>query len=104
MLIQGFAENSVKHAFYGIKYKGHIKVTVTSNTQGTSIVIEDNGIGIVRSKKLAATSGSKMGTQLLQDQIRQINKLYKRNISIKIMDGPFREGMGSGTTVEIHLR
>ncbi len=49
MLIQGFAENSVKHAFKGIDYKGCITISIRQENNVTLISIEDDGIGIKRS-------------------------------------------------------
>ncbi len=103
MLIQGFAENAVKHAFHGIGYKGQINISVTRDPGGIKITVEDNGIGIKRSKELGATSGTQKGEQILRDQIRQINRLYNRNISLRIADKVDVVDQPSGTLVEIDL-
>jgi len=104
MLIQGFAENAVKHAFYGIDYKGLIHISISRFDSGIQITIEDNGIGITKSKELGATSGTQKGEQIIKEQIRQINKLYNRDISIQILDGRPRKAVGIGTIIEILLR
>ncbi len=104
MLIQGFAENAVKHAFHGIDYKGEIIISVQQSPVGIKITIKDNGIGIKRSKDLGTTSGTQQGQQLIQEQIRQIKRLYDRNIQIKITDKPVSGQVSRGTKAEILLK
>lgn len=101
MLIQGFAENAVKHAFHGIGYKGQITISIQKEARGIKITIEDNGIGIKRSKELGATSGTQKGEQIIQAQIKQINKLYNQKISCKIVDNAVISE--KGTRVEVLL-
>lgn len=86
MLIQGFTENAVKHAFYEVNYTGKITIKVFEEENKLIVIIDDNGIGIKQSKKLKATSGSQKGLDILQEQVKQINKLYHKNIQILITD------------------
>ncbi len=103
MLIQGFAENAVKHAFNGIDYKGKISISLLKEDHGYKVLIEDNGIGIAHSKMLGTTSGTQKGEQIIRDQIKQINKLYQRKITIKVTDKADLDGLATGTRVEILL-
>lgn len=103
MLIQGYAENAVKHAFHGIGHKGEIRITISSSVRGVMIRIEDNGIGIHRSKELGATSGTLMGEHLLQEQINQIRKVYNCTIEVSVSDRAEAEMGASGTEVQIKL-
>ena len=99
MLIQGFAENAVKHAFYEVDYTGNIAINIEKENDKLLVVIEDNGIGINQSKKLKATSGTQKGEQILEQQVNQINKLYQTNYTISIEDK--RDYMQPGTRVTI---
>lgn len=103
MLIQGLAENSVKHAFYGVDFKGLIKISILKDHNHIKISIDDNGIGINQSIQLGTTSGTQMGEQILHDQIKQINKLYNREIIVKTVDKSEVEEEESGTKTEILL-
>ncbi len=101
MLLQGFAENAVKHAFYGLKQTGQISIKVQKKGQSFSVIIEDNGIGINQSKKLKVTSGTQKGLGILQEQVQQINRLYQTNFCIKIMDKSESNSGLKGTVVSI---
>lgn len=103
MLIQSYAENAVKHAFHDIDYKGQITISVKKDPQGINIIIDDNGIGINRSKQLKATSGTQKGEQILKDQIRQINRLYDRKIIVNVFDKSEIPKTESGTRIELIL-
>lgn len=101
MIVQGFAENSVKHAFHKVNYKGIIHISASLKNKRVEIIIEDNGIGIKHSKELNATSGTQKGEKLLSEIIQQINKYKSINIQLHIIDKA-DAGIGeSGTCVQI---
>jgi len=50
------------------------------------VIIEDNGIGIKKSKEQGSTSGTEKGEQMLMEQVKQINKLYDKKIEIEVVD------------------
>lgn len=101
MLVQGFAENAVKHAFYERKGKGQITIEIFRENQKVKVIIEDNGIGIKRSKQSKATAGTGRGEKLLEKQVEQINKLYNKNYSVSIEDKSDRNLEDHGTRITI---
>ena len=103
LLIQSFVENAVKHAFFKINYKGHIKITAYKKEKNAYIYVEDNGIGIHRSKILKATRGTEVGIEIIKEQVNQINRLYRTSISISITDLSFHIYDRTGTRIDICL-
>ena len=101
MLIQGFAENAVKHAFYNLKYTGRISISVSREKNQLKIEIDDDGIGINKSRELKATSGTQKGLNILQEQVKQINRIYESQISIQITDKKQKYYNTTGTTILI---
>ncbi len=103
MLIQGFAENAVKHAFYGVDYTGQISISVFREGQYLKVTIEDDGIGINRSKELKATSGTQKGLEVLKEQVKQINRIYEKKIVLTIKEKPVSETLKYGTEITIRI-
>ncbi|MDX8338461.1 histidine kinase [Draconibacterium sp. IB214405] len=101
MLIQGFAENAVKHAFFGVEYTGQITIRVFRENNLLKVIIEDDGIGINHSKELKITSGTQKGELIIKEQIRQLNKLYNTNYSIQIIDKSDLDKDKTGTEIII---
>ncbi len=101
LLLQGFVENAIKHAFYDIRYKGKISIEVKKKGNQIAITITDNGIGIHKSQKDGHTSGTKKGQSLFLEQIKHINKLYQTNLEIKISDLSDIIPNSHGTRVEV---
>ncbi len=103
MLIQGFAENCVKHAFKGISYKGEIIINVKKQTENILITVEDNGIGIKQSQINNPVPDSGYGMVTMQEQILLINKLYKKEIVIDVTDKSMNNTSLTGTLISISL-
>ncbi len=103
MLIQGFAENCVKHAFKGIDYKCKINIEVAEKDDKTLITIEDNGIGIKQSHIDNPVPESGRGMIAMQEQVSLINKLYKKEILIEITDKSKTNKQLSGTLILIQI-
>ncbi len=108
MLFQPFVENSILHGILPLKSKGRIiiKIQKTVN-EYLSVIIEDNGIGIEKSRQkkvnLISTHISK-GMNITEERLKLLKKKYlKSEISVK---GPYEiieEGKTLGTRVEIIL-
>ena len=103
MIIQGFAENCVKHAFKGIDYPGKIKIAVKKQDEKTLIIIEDNGIGIKQSQIDKPVPESGVGMIAMQEQVTLINKLYHKEIVIDITDKSSTDSKSFGTIISILL-
>ena len=105
-ILQTFIENSINH---GIRYlkeeKGEIVLRFVK-TDRLEIHLDDNGIGIVASKIINQNSlsqHSSKGLELMQARVDSLNKLYHRNIEIRITDKSELNKEEHGTEVVISL-
>jgi len=104
-VLQPFIENGINH---GIKYlkdeKGLITLKFTK-TDTLEIRLDDNGIGICASKKISENrSGhSSKGIELVTARIASLNKIYSKNIQIKIVDKTELDKNERGTTVILSI-
>lgn len=101
MIIQEFAENSIKHAFFGIDYKGQIQIRIKNSGKSVIIEIEDNGIGLSESNEHQQTRGTHRGIDLIRQQINLTNKLYHTNFKLEIIDKVNDDNRQKGTIVRI---
>ncbi|AXT19832.1 hypothetical protein D7030_01590 [Flavobacteriaceae bacterium AU392] len=84
MIMQPFIENSIEHGFLGIHYEGKIDISLSLNNKFISCSIDDNGIGINKSKSKNKES---MSTKLISDFIfkttqSRISVINKKEISV----------------------
>lgn len=105
MLLQPFVENSIRH---GIRYRkdkaGLISINIDQTDKAVIFSLEDNGIGRKEAELLKSSSHieyQSKGMTLTRDRVAAINKSFKENITIKIIDLFNDAGEGSGTKVEI---
>lgn len=87
MLIQPQLENAIWH---GLRYrdeKGLLKLQFLKEGEFIKAIIEDNGIGLEKSKELK-TGNQKLhisrGLNNVKERIQLLNDLYKKNIQFKI--------------------
>ena len=104
LLVQNAIENAIKHAFTGIEYKGLIRIEIYQTSSVLTIVITDDGIGLVQGKRNSEnnTNKSGIGLRLNEEQIKTFNELYKTNINYTVSE----VNPGSrfpGTKVEIGI-
>ena len=104
MLIQTFAENSVKHGLRPLNRKGELIIQIRreSESRETLISIEDNGIGRKKAGS-SGTGGSGKGLDIISQLIRLHNELTKKNILYTIDDKMNKPDPHSGTSVEIRI-
>ena len=100
MLIQGYAENSVRHGFYQIDYRGLIEIKIEKTIAETVISIKDNGIGRKKAAEFNTSKGSGIGMNVMEEQINLFNKYNLRHIEIKVSDLE-ENGMSNGTLVKV---
>ena len=107
MLIQPFAENSVRH---GLRHKtdgkGYIHIKFRRAGNRLTVIVEDNGIG---RKKAAAYKTREhieyqsKGMTLTADRIRMINVKYQESIRTEVTDLEDEAGRPAGTRVTIEF-
>lgn len=89
MLAQPFIENSIEHAFAGMKEKGLLKVCFRSVNNQIQLICEDNGMGIQASLKKKKGNHKKhqsLATKITRERIKVLNKIYPAKIELDIID------------------
>ncbi|MFN3639900.1 MAG: sensor histidine kinase [Flavobacterium sp.] len=102
MLIQPHLENAIWH---GLRYRetiGKLKVTFAEENQLIKVSIEDDGIGVEKSRELK-TQNQKVhesrGLNNVEERINLLNDLYHQQISYTISSGTD----GNGTLVTLYF-
>ena len=88
MLLQPIIENATIHGF-APEGVSELKINFNFIDNKIYCAIIDNGIGIEESKKIRKKIGEKrvsMGINLLKKKIESLNKMYKTDISLEIID------------------
>lgn len=105
MLLQPIIENAIRH---GLRYKdnneGMLKVNFSREGDSLICQIDDNGIGIKKSRELKSTSHveyQSKGMKLTESRIAAINMISDKKISMEVTDKYNAEGNAIGTLVII---
>ena len=87
MLAQPIIENALVHGELRNNPDATIKICLFKNEENNSIdfTVEDNGIGILNSKKRKGNHKS-MATDILKERVKIYNYNSKKNISINVID------------------
>lgn len=110
-IIQPYAENSIRHGFRHKRDEGHLEVRLEVNTEKKvlEIVLEDNGVGITRSRELdrqlhdqEAYARRNHSGSITQRRIQMMNAPGEQLYGVWISDRK-EDGTVSGTRVLIHL-
>lgn len=102
MLIQPFIENAIWHGLRYIESNGRLIVKVLDHDQYCSIIIDDNGIGRVKSAELKTKNQKSHNSTALKNietRLSYIKKIYKKKFELKIVD----KTEGKGTIIYIKL-
>ena len=103
MLIQPQLENAIWH---GLRYKensGLLTLTIRKKASSLSVVIEDNGIGLTKSRELKTKHQREhhsRGLTNTYERIHLLNSLYNCHITIDITE---KTGNESGVIVTFHF-
>lgn len=88
MLLQPYIENAVWHGLRYLDSTGKLKIDVVPfNSNGLKITIEDNGIGIEKSKELKTKNQKKqesLGMKNIDTRVQLLNELYPISISVDV--------------------
>ena len=102
MLIQPHLENAIWHGLRYRETKGKLKVTFAEENQLIKVSIEDDGIGVEKSRELK-TQNQKVhesrGLNNVEERINLLNDLYHQQISYTISSG----SDGKGTIVTLYF-
>jgi hypothetical protein len=101
MLIQPQLENAIWHGLRYREEKGHLLLKINKEGNHLSVIIEDNGIGIQKSKKWKTPRQKEhksRGLKNTYERIELLNKLYHTKINLEIKE---KEGAETGMIVQI---
>lgn len=105
LLIQPLVENALNHGIFHKEGTGHVSIFFRLISKDTlQCIIDDDGIGRERSKKLRTDRTRKAdsyGTILIKELIDTFNKYEKINIEIQYIDKDVPE---TGTTVIVNIK
>ncbi|MDQ0105693.1 signal transduction histidine kinase [Chitinophaga terrae (ex Kim and Jung 2007)] len=107
MLLQPYVENAVKHGMTNPKQPtGLLRIYFNQVAPDMlECVIADNGIGIARSKSLRTLPKhhQSSGMEISQNRAELLNKMYRTDIHIEIIDKSVEDEANSGTIVKIFI-
>ena len=101
MIIQPFVENAIKHGLKNKKGNGLLILKFMDKEEILQVVIEDNGSGIKNNFKKGQKGHKSLAMEIFEKRRKLLQKLLKRNLTIKIVD--LSSENGSGTRVIIDL-
>jgi hypothetical protein len=112
LLLQPIVENSIKHAFRNIKYKGHLIISIVRDNNKLRLSVRDNGIGLEEKKLDKTSSESKekrghksLSLQIINERLALINMQYKTAEAVMKVQSPIEksDNFEKGTEVVITL-
>jgi len=89
MLTQPFIENSIEHGFIQLSEKGEIIVRFRKSKKSIIVEVEDNGIGVEKSKLIHLKSGNShqsLATEITYQRLNKIKLTQKLSIELEIID------------------
>ena len=101
MIIQSFAENSIKHGLENRKGHGVMDISVRNLGEGIEVTVRDNGIGRVAAASMH-TQGAGTGLKNIAGIVEAINRANREKITFSLTDlydGP----RAAGTEVRVFL-
>jgi sensor histidine kinase YesM len=107
MLIQPFIENAIWHGITETRKDISIRVDFKKENDQLVCIIDDNGIGIIRSLESSRVSGTThrpVGISNIRNRISLLNEKHKLACSLTIQDKTEISGTGeTGTLVTLRL-
>jgi two-component sensor histidine kinase len=99
LVLQTFAENSIKHGIMAMDGGGMLKIKVEKENINLKLTIEDNGIGRARAAGRSTSTGK--GLKLTDEFYSILNQINKKPILHTITDLYDNNGTAAGTRVEV---
>jgi hypothetical protein len=103
LVIQLFAENSVKHGLAGLEDGGMLEINVKGTDNVLTIEVRDNGVGRAHAVNDHNSSTGK-GMKLMSDLFDLCNRHFDENYGYTVSDLSDDKGNPSGTLVTITIR
>lgn len=105
LLIQPFIENAILHGLYNKEGEGILTITLSEDTAGLLVEIEDNGIGREAAWKIRQLNNpghKSVAMELTEERLKLINDQH--NVSYQLVDLYNEQGEACGTKVNIWIR
>ncbi|MCD4772888.1 MAG: histidine kinase, partial [Bacteroidales bacterium] len=106
MLIQPYLENAIWHGLMLKKTKGLLKLNIEKNNDNSILFsIEDDGIGREKAGKISKSKKHHKSTGMknIEERIALMNKIYKSDMKVKIIDLYNDKHEPIGTKVELYI-
>lgn len=103
LVIQLFAENSVKHGIATLESGGLLLINVTGKGNELSVIIKDNGVGRARAAEEQTGSTGK-GMKLMNELFDLCNRHFEDTYSFTVSDLTGSDGHPEGTEVKVSIR
>jgi len=103
LVIQLFAENSVKHGLAGLESGGMLEINVKGTGSELTIEVRDNGVGRAHAVNDHSTSTGK-GVNLMSDLFDLCNSNFEDRYGFIVSDLYDNDGKPAGTLVSISIR
>jgi two-component system, sensor histidine kinase YesM len=103
MIIQPHLENAIWHGLRYLEHKGRLVLQFKSENNKLVLLIDDDGIGLTRSKELKTVNQKvheSRGLTNTKERIHLLNELYKHHITFEINE---KKAPNSGTIVRIEM-
>src|SRR5690606_27772301 len=104
MIIQPYVENCIIHGILPKQEHGVLTLTFKRNKERRLlIVIEDNGIGLIKAREHAKTGHKSLGTSTIQNILEINSKLSGKKQKVMMIDKSTINENETGTLIEIEL-
>lgn len=104
MIIQPHAENSIIHGILPKHEHGTLTIRFKKSKKNELlIIIEDDGIGLIKAKEHAKSSHKSLGTSTISNILELNSKLYNKKQNVKMEDKSTLNPKDNGTIITITL-
>ena len=100
MIIQTYVENAVKHGLEPLKQDGMLYISITKIDEGIRVVVQDNGVGVKRSSKMA-DQNTGIGLRIMNEIYEIHNQKHDCKISFKLVDLYQYNEVGTQSIIDI---